>query len=331
MTMDTMFNTKTLNVNLITAFPIRCEGTRFLENLVIPLEDIYVPPMADNFARKEGKDPKHVMALKYALADGIDYSKAPPVVRKNSRILNGKHYKYELIAGNHRYEALYENKYEEWIFSVYEFGLDGCSFNQSKWSFQLKENDHLPQLVSSPEDIANAIVRIISEKIEEVPHTKEQIKDMVKKYTKTKVTDIVNKIIAACGIYQDIVTYTQEDVKRFVSDNTDYVGSGHLDRKRKKIGWTVKEGYEQEYVMNGMRKYAETDKESYFLCHTKSPTEKMNLKAKRESMLDTFDSLSNALVKTFEFWQKNGRLPFSVEAFLPQDHKANEKGLIKIG
>lgn len=331
MTMGIMFHTKTLNVNLVTASPIVCKGTRFLENLVIPLEDIYVPPMADNFARKEGKDSKHVMALKYALSDGIDYSKAPPVVRKNSRIIDGKHYKYELIAGNHRYEALYENKYEEWIFSVYEFGLDGCSFNQSKWSFQLKENNHLPQLVSSPEDIANAVVRIISEKVEEVPLTKEQIKDMVKEYTKVKVTDIVNKIVASCGIYQDIVTYTQKDVERFVSDKTDYVGSGRLDRKRKKIGWTVKEGYEQEYVMNGIRKYAETDKESYFLCHTKSPTEKMNLKAKRESMIETFDTLSNALVKTFEFWQKNGRLPFSVEAFLPQDHKANEKTVIKIG
>ena len=331
MTMDTMFNTKTLNVNLVTASPIVCKGTRFLENLVIPLEDIYVPPMSDNFGRKEGKDPKHVMALKYALSDGIDYNRAPPVVRKNSRILNGKHYKYELIAGNHRYEALYENKYEEWIFSVYEFGLDGLSLNQSKWSFQLKENNHLPQLTSSAEDIANAVVRIVSEKVEEVPLTKEQVRDMVKEYTNSKVNDIVNKIAAARGLYQDIVTYTQEDVKRFISDNTDYVGSGHLDRKRKKIGWTVKEGYEPEYVMSGLRKYAETGKESYFLCHTKSPTERMNLKAKRESMLETFDTLSSALVKTFEFWQKNGRLPFSVEAFLPQDHKSNEKTVIKIG
>lgn len=329
-----MFNTQSLDPKLVTIKPLECAGTKFEGYHLIPLDEIYVPPMPDNPVRLKGKDAVNVMSLTQSLYHGINYSLMPPVVRRCSRIVEGRHYKYELIAGNHRMEALANNKYDQWIFGVYEFAVDGYSYEDTLRPFQLLENDHVPALPSSEGDISNTIVRMIAHGSKLVTNDEDSIRAFVNKYCKNKAHNtkgsIVLSVIRACGTYQDVVTYTSKDAFAWISENTDYVVAGNLDRKRNKIGWTVLEGYQQEYVMNAVRKFSSMNKESYFVCHTKAPTDKMDLYAKRDNMLDTFNEIETDLVKVIAFYNKNGRFPWNVEGFLPQDHKANEKTIIEV-
>lgn len=325
-----MFNINTLNPSAVTYRPIVSPGTKFINNEIVSLDDIYVPAESDNPVRASGKSVMNIQKLSQSFYEGIDYSEMPPVVRKNSRIVNGKHYLYELVCGNHRYEALQSIGFDRWIFSIYEFALNNVSFEDSVRTFQLMENNHNPALPSSEDDIANIITRLIVYGSKLVDNTEKSIRAYVDTYC-TKVhhntkAKIVRQVIRNCGTYQDVVTYTSKDAFKWIEENTTYVVAGNHDNNRKKFGWTVLEGYEYEYIMSAAKKFSESGRESYFLCHTKAPTEQFPLTEKRKKMMNTFAELEDSLKEVFEYYKKHNRFPWSVEGFLPQDHQAGESG-----
>lgn len=329
-----MFDVNTLDQDKVTFTPFTSPGTQFVINDVLNLNEIYVPPMADNPVRKKGKNLVNIHKLTQSFSRGIQYDKMPPVVRKCSRMVDGKHYKWELICGNHRFQALENNGYDKWIFSIYEFATDGYSYEDSVRTFQLKENDHSPALEASDEDISNVVARLIAHGSALVSNDEDSIRNYVETYcinkhyqTKAK---IVRQAVRLSGAYQDVVTYTANDAFKWIADNTTYSVAGNADSKRKKFGWTVLEGYEYEYLVSAMRKFAESGRESYFICHTKSPTEQMTLEDKRDRMLRNFEELEDNLVQVFEYYKETGKFPWKVEGFLPQDHKNNEKDFIPV-
>jgi hypothetical protein len=329
-----MFVLNSLDLAKVTFAPVVSPGAKFDCNQILPLDEIYVPPMADNPVRKAGKNLVNIQKLTQSLSRGIQYDKMPPVVIKRSRIVNGKHYKYELVCGNHRFEALVNNGYDKWIFSIYQFGLNGVSFEDSIRTFQLMENDHAPALESSDEDISNIISYLIAHGSDLVKNTEDSIREYVETYCKNKhfqtKAKIVKQAVRKSGAYQHVVTYTAADAFKWIDENTTYSVAGKLDAKRKKFGWTVLEGYEYEYVVSAINKFAESGKQSYFVCHTKAPTEKMNLTEKRKRMLESFAELEDNLISVFDYYEKNGKFPWNVEGFLPQDHKSNEKEFIRL-
>jgi hypothetical protein len=178
------------------------------------------------------------------------------------------------------------------------------------------------------DDVSNVLCKMIEHNSKLVQNNEQSIAAYVDSYcpnmhhgTKGK---IVRTVVSMCGAYQDVVTYTPHDLDRWVDQYTNYKTNGDYDHKRKKYGWSVKEGYEYEYIMNSARKFSETGKESYFLCHTKSPTRKQDLNDKRTKMIAKFEELETALLSVFEFYQENGHFPWSVAGFLPQDKKNKE-------
>lgn len=323
-----MFDINTLNPFAVTYRPAVSPGTNFVANEVIPLSEIYCRPQGENLVRANGKSVINIQRLAQSLYNGIDYSAMPPVVRKCSRIVDGVHYKYELICGFHRHEALRTIKFDRWIFSIYEFALNDVSYEDSVQTFQLMENNHNPALPASEDDIVNIITRMIEHNSTLVKNEEKSIRNYVDTYcdkihynTRAK---IVRQVIRNCGTYQDVVTYTSKDAFDWIEKHTNYVVAGKHDTNRKKFGWTVLEGYEYEYIMNATKKFAESGRESYFICHTKSPTEQFPLTEKRKRMVETFAELESSLKDVFEFYKKNNRFPWSIEGFLPQDHLKNE-------
>lgn len=329
-----MFDTQALDYKLVTFDKLVSPGSVFVTYDKIFLDDIYVPPMADNPVRVGGKDPVNVMALVQSFSHGIDYSRMPPTVRRNPRIVDGKHYTWELITGNHRIEAFSILGYTEWIFGVYEFAQNGYSYEDSVRTFELMENDHKPQLASSENDVVNTVSRLIDYGSRLVDNTEDSIRRYCITYLPNmhgnKRNSIVLKTMRKCGTYQDIVTYTAKDTFRWINSKSDYVIGGNYDGKRNKYGWTVLEGYQYEYIMNATRKYAETGKESYFVCHTKAPTEKMDLDAKRINMQKVFQSLEADLIEVVKYYNENKKFPWSNEGFLPQNKKINENSFIPV-
>jgi tRNA(Ile)-lysidine synthase TilS/MesJ len=117
----------------------------------------------------------------------------------------------------------------------------------------------------------------------------------------------------------EVVTFTADDAYSWIETNTNYSKGGEYDSKRKKYGWSVLEGYEYEQVMNAIRKFAETGKESYFICRTKAPTKNEDLNAKRNKILKELSYLEECLIDVFKYHQENKKFPWYTEAFIPQD------------
>jgi hypothetical protein len=201
--------------------------------------------------------------------------------------------------------------------------MDGYSLDDCRITLQLQENDHPATLKSSAEDAAGAIIWLITHGSRLVQNTEQSIRDYIDTYCKNmnkgEKGKAVKQVMAKLNTYRRIVTFTADDAFTWIQSNTNYATAGEYDAKRKKYGWAVLEGYEYEQVFNAMRKFAETGKESYFICRTKAPTKKQDLNTKRQGIIKEFEYLEDCLLDTFKYYQEKGKFPWHAEAFIPQD------------
>lgn len=318
----------TLDCTKVQFGEIKSPGTKKIDRKIINLPLIYRPPFADNPVRTKGIDVPHSQKILKSLSKGINYSKMPPVVRYNPRIIDGVHYDYELVCGNHRCAALDMLGVDEWIFDVYEFAQDGYTYEDSVRTFQLQENDHEPALASNTSDVVITISRLIAQGSSLVKNDEKSISEYISEYLPnihwSTQGSLVRKIVDLNGSYRDVVTFSAEDVTKWLAKNTDLKHRGEYDKVRDMFGWSCLSRYEHEVVFNCIKKYAESGKESYIIAHTSAPTDKMTLSDKREAILNNFEGLEYSLVKVVEFYNKNKRFPWQVTCYLPQDRKNGE-------
>lgn len=317
------FNVHTLDPNLVTASKILGPGIAYHDSKVIEFKDIFVGPQSNNHARAKTKDPNQVQSLMVNFANGIYYDRRPPIVRENPREIDGVIYKWELLCGHHRFEAMKRLGYDRWVFWIYKICLDGYSLDDCRITLQVLENNHDSSLTNSAEDAAGAIMWLINHGSRLVENTEQSIRDYVDTYCTNMHANtrgkVVRQVMAKAGTYRRIVTFTADDAYKWIESYTNYAKGGDYDSKRKKYGWSVLEGYEYEQLFNAMRKFAETGKESYFICRTKAPTKKEDLHTKRQGILKEFGYLEDCLLETFKYYQENGKFPWQAEAFIPQD------------
>lgn len=331
-----------LDPTKVTFSVINSRGVKFIKRQIIKLDEVYIPPMKGdvyNSARHKGKDAFHIQSLTNSFQQGIDYSKMPPVVRAKVQQIGGKIYKWVLVAGNHRFEALRSIKAEEWIFDIYDFeASDEASFEDAVSTFQLRENNFAPSLASTEDDVVNVIRRLIDIGSKMIEPNEQSIRDYVDDVctymhgnTKNKVVKNVIRLLKKSGqkIHQDFVTYTAQDVVDFIrGQNLDIVVGGNFDHKRKEFGWSVLEGYPHEFVLNAAKKFSETGSKSYFTLHTYRPLDNQTVNDKRDKMLSHLISVEESLVKAVEYYQKNGTFPWRVNGYLPQDIAGDENSYI---
>ena len=313
------------NKNTITRTLVVEKG--YVDTIELNPEDIYIPKelkgTANNVTRLS-LDESNIQSLQQALQKP-DWSLPLIVVKRipGGLTVNGKTYRYQLVAGYHRLTALLRNHQPNWLFDVYEFATE-----EEEIDFQALENDHAPR---RPIDL-NGLVNYLSYKVNKgmIENDRRQMAMELEKFQnvhhKTK-TAAVNRAASKFGAYTDVVIRDFNEIKQYLDnpENYDnqtakYTHSGKIDFNRKAHGWTVKEGYEYEYLMNAIKAFNEDGMPSYFVNHVKEPTEKMTLQDRRDSMIEAFATLENALIKTFEYYQKNGRFPWHIEGFMPQNN-----------
>ena len=267
-----------LDTRKVTRALIVQEG--HVEPRSIKLDEIYVPKhdtsSGNNVTRYE-LDLKNVVNLQVAL-HFPDWSKPLMIVKeiKGGKEIDGKTHYYELVAGFHRFEALSRNGVKEWLFDIYDF----TGKPESESDIQALENDHAPDKKMDKFGLANWLKYNVEkgwiENTETAMNKKVEIFKFVAPQTKTAA---VNMAVNETGAYKDVTIRSINEIKQFLNDDSNYRGdnrpkyqhSGTFDPKRNEYGWTVKEGYEHEYLFNAIRKYEESGLASYFVCHVKVP------------------------------------------------------------
>jgi len=324
-----------LDKNKVTRTLIVSPGSEYVETKLLNRKLIYVPISAKgktiNKARAKSLNENHINKLTESFKNnGIDYSKNLPIVVEKKQWVDGVFYEYELIAGAHRFEAFRKLDINEWLFDIYQFGIDGIAKDLARSSLQIRENDHTPELPNTAIDLINIVSYLINKKL--LKNTEYEIgnylHDNSKNLHSSTMAKVIRGAVATNGAYQDIKTYPSEQLSEFLAsnpENQNYAWGGEFDAERDKFGWTVLEGYENEYVTNALKRLDETGKGSYFIMHTKAPTEKRGLKLRRKSQIGAVTQLERGIEKAYKFREKNGEWPWNIEAFLAQDVKNKEK------
>jgi hypothetical protein len=335
-----MFDTKTIDLKKVTFTEIKSPGIRFKKRIIVNFSEINNPGFKiGNPVRIKGKDVSHIQRLEISFAQGIDYSQMPPTLIEKSNNDSGRITKYELITGNHSFEAMTNIGFNEWVFDIYDLTPNsGYGYEDAVRTFQLKENNEIPKLGSCEEDVVNIICRLIDHASKLVEAKEDSIKqyvDTVCTYmhwqTRAKIVRDTLRKLSKNGKnpYRDYITYTASDVNDFIQKNTDLVAFGEFDMHRQKTGWSILEGYEYEILMNAIKKYHTEKRESYFTLHTGNLTDKYSsAKEKRDKMVNNLKTLEGSLLSVFEFYKKNKKFPWEIMGCLPQDVRSGEKDYI---
>lgn len=302
----------------------------------LALDEIYTPisdtDSANNIARLY-LDKPNIDTLQPALMNP-DWSLPLMVVEfiKGGLNKDGKTYFYKLVAGYHRMSALKRQHQPNWLFDLYEFDSE-----EERITYQALENDHTPRKKLGVEDWANYLSYKLSKKW--VVTENDLIKEMdqfphVHPSTKTAA---ISRAMSKNGVHQDFVIRDWQEIQKFTknldnySEGDVYTNQGNLDLGRNEHGWTVKEGYEREFIMSAIKKYHDTEKPSYFVNWVKTPNDKSpSADEKRALMSENYQKLETALMTTFEYYKEHGTWPWRQEAWFPQDNTAGENKFIKI-
>lgn len=328
----------------LTRKPIVATGSQLVDTIEIDPRDVYIPLLSEGVARNAVRtklDQEHILQLQASLSQGVDPSETVPGVMRYERpkVINGKTYKYELVFGFHRQYAILKCMFELYVYDVYKFGVDGVPFLKSVRTLQLVENDKLPAKSSKGDEIANIIMELIE--VGELPNDEDSIREYVEevaahKHGNTK-TAIINKVVNNSGAYRDITTYTFDQAKAFLgnsgnyeNDDPEYKLKFEYDVARKKRGATVLSGYEIEFIPQAMKHFLKDGSESYFNLHVKPPKEGKTVQDVREDMIKSIGDIEESILAAADFHKKNGRFPWTLESFLPQDNKSGEDKFISI-
>tara|TARA_E500000178_G_C16910057_1_gene702168 strand:+ start:129 stop:1169 length:1041 start_codon:yes stop_codon:yes gene_type:complete len=320
-----------LNVKDVTRALIVDEG--FIEPRIIKLDEIYIPKQdkdSGNNPTRYELDGQNITELQLAL-HYPDWSKPLMIVKEinGGKEINGKTYYYELVAGFHRFEALSRNLTTEWIFDVYDFS----GKPEAESDIQALENDHAPHKKMNKYGVANWLKFQYAngwiKNTETDMNRKVEILKFVSAQTKTAG---VNLAINETDGYKDVTIRSIQEIKEFLENDENYEEdnrpvyshSGNLDPKRLEHGWTVKEGYEDEYLFNAMKAYHNTKKTSYFLNHIKTP-KTGSVSDARIKMNGKFKELEDALESSVRYKKKHGRWPWRTEAYFKQDNHQDRR------
>ena len=324
----------TVNINLteLSRVLIISPGLKYVRTAIVPNSNIWQEKGSSgqktNKVRVENLDTRHAKACGKSFKRGIDYTKNPPILRKEGAWVDGEFKEYKLICGAHRFFGMEVENITEWVYDIYE-----CDGKRSQLfgeiTHQIQENDFAPEKTSSKRDLINVIGVLISNK--ELENVESDIEAYLDEYApnlhyQTKKS-VVSQTVQANGAYQDIRTWPFEEIVKFITkDVNEYKLSGNYDNARKAFGFSVLEGYEHEFFTTSLQKFRETDgvTPSYFICHTKAPTEKRDLETRRNKMVDNLKEYEEAIEMACAYKAEHGEYPWRVEAFLPQDNKNKE-------
>jgi hypothetical protein len=323
------------------------EGFRQNDIIEVSLNEIFVPFFAGdrpaNTTRPEGLDALNIASIQSSMRSGIDYSKPLMIIKKLSgveAIINGKTYKYILIAGFHRMAALQRLGKTIWLFDLYTFDNTAAEIE-----CQVKENNHSPSKPLSINGLAKTLTWFVDQRL--IPNTEDGYKYKVKQLALTNVhpktkAAAIKLALRQNGGYSDILRYEHQDIINALNNPDNYtkgldkyVYGGELDPIRKELGFAVKEGNEAVYLLNAARGYLDYGRPSYFIAHTTGPVGKVgtakhrDLQMKRNDMKATIIKWEECLDKCFEYKQKHGVYPWRIESFLKQDNNSETETFIE--
>lgn len=325
-TLDNVLDVANKDLFAINYIINQVPGVKHLGRHIINFDDILIIPLGNN-VRKGGSDDGNVQELYMDFANSVRINQCLPVVEKLKTGISrdGKIYWYRLTDGYNRSAALKLLNMKQYWFDIVSFP-EGTNYDYAKTTFALLSNDHPPKKKATNEDIHYAAVNLVNSG--GLANDRDQIKTWIRKTTSSnekRAGNIANKVLASLGSSEAVYVWSQDMVRDRVVDFgvTSY---GEYDFNTGKCGFTSKEGYEADAIMNAIAKLYETTtnpmfndpKTSLIYAHTNLPTGKKTLNDHRNSIKSTYSLWEERMNVLIEYKNKTGQYPWELKGFLPQ-------------
>ena len=303
------------NVVLASLPRMEVKGSRFVETVILPVEDIdRGGEWEESQIRVAGTNSDNKQNLKEDLSKGIRYNELPPIVMKQDN-------QYKLIDGFTRTWALLELAQKYWVFDLYETESDVDQDSVLK-DMKLGANAHAPCRGAAKEDFEDVGKEHVKNGV--IAKNYDAVLDWVKSVPNV-FSEKVQKTIAT-RIFKETVSSTKlrslelPDVKKIVRGETEYQVGGKVDQKNR-YGRVVNAANDLYTLRNFkfiLEDYAKTGRPTMVTLYSSSALTPEELKEQRNTAkteLETFHSLAIDYVSTF---LKTGVKPFEVVGSIAQ-------------
>jgi hypothetical protein len=301
----------------LKAFKVSVENTPIL----LSLSEIHVDDAQGNSAREHGTNPASVQNLIHSLSKGWITTELLPAVR---RIKGGQGYKYELVYGFTRTEAMemsYGPDFKMW------FNVINCDDTNIR-KIRSFENEELPKTANKESDIKHSLIEEIRSGI--LKNDRVEIMRWLNAVCPNRADSSKNRILSmveeAVGTPSKYELYTEAKANRWVLNHSaiHYEFGGALVNGVHTF--LCRSGYQYRTYQRMIKHYLKDKRPCQVVFHVDSPTKKSNLSARRQQTLaEWHDGLNNlkAIGADVSF--------MTVAGFLPQEKGVdNWSKLVKI-
>ena len=273
-----------------------------------------------NIGRTETHTRLQIQALANSFAAGVQTWQELPAVIRN--IDNEIKFSYNQVFGFGRVEAIQEAKQDQkgywfWV-------LKPCTETQLSWVKVLENLDITPEFKEAEKLLVQQMNDLLYKGI--VANTDEDIRnhilEKVPHLGKKKLGDVTNIIFETNKTPRKYLTWGPAKINQWLKQDADdsakFLHGGKFDTVRNMYGFAARNVMDP--VINSIKKYHETGKDSYVVLHVEAPNKSGNLKTFRKNQKNQYNEYKSMFTK---LGMKH--FPLHILGFMYQDTEGEDK------
>ena len=315
--------TKDFPAKQIFNYPKKYEniGVEFEKDPVwIEFDNIRALDDDKNIGRTHEHSQLEIQALANSFAIGVQTWQELPAVIKNTD--SEIKFTHDQVFGFGRVQAIQlaredQKGYWFWV-------LKPCTETQLSWVKVIENLDITPEFKQNEALLVQQMNDLLYKGI--VANTDESIRDHIQKYvphiSSKSLGNVTNIIFETNKTPRRYVTWGPAKINQWLKQDADqsakFYHQGKFDNVRGMYGFAAKNVMDP--VMNSIKKYHETGKDSYVVLHVDAPNKSGNLKTFRKNQLSQYEEYKSMFTK---LGMKH--FPLHVLGFMYQDTESEDK------
>ena len=273
-----------------------------------------------NIGRTDEHSRLEIQALANSFSVGVQTWQELPAVTRN---LDGEiKFSYNQVFGFGRVEAIQEAKQDQkgywfWV-------LKPCTETQLSWVKVIENLDITPEFKQREKLLVQQMNSLIHKGL--VANTDESIRnhilEKVPHIGKKTLGDVTNTIFETNATPLKYITWGPAKINQWLKQDADdtskFLHSGKFDTVRNMYGFAAKNVLDP--VINAIKKYHETGKDSYVVLHVDAPNKSGTLTSFRKNQKNQYDEYKSMFTK---LGMKH--FPLQILGFMYQDTKGENK------
>ena len=273
-----------------------------------------------NIGRTNNHSQLDIQTLANSFSAGVEtWQELPAVIRNTDPEIK---FSYDQVFGYGRVQAILTAKEDQkgywfWV-------LKPCTETELSWVKVIENLDITPEFKEGEKLLVQQMNNLLHKGL--IANTDESIRnhilEKVPHIGKKKLGDVTNTIFETHGTPRRYITWGPAKINQWLKQDADdsakFLHGGNFDTVRGMYGFAAKNVMDP--VINSIKKYHETGKDSYVVLHVEAPNKSGNLKTFRENQINQYKEYKSMFTK---LGMKH--FPLHILGFMYQDTNGEDK------